>query len=83
MERLRKTETLSDKELGEIQSIYETEDKTIRHVLNQVQKHCPSKLRTFIAAYSGKSRASAIKACEVYLANYDLKMVEPLEGGLR
>ena len=81
LERLRKSESLSDKELGEIQKLYEDEDEAMRHVFDMVQKHCPSKLRTFIRAYSGKSRASAIKAYEVYMANYDLTMVEPLEGG--
>jgi hypothetical protein len=79
-EKLRKSETLSDKELGEIQKLYETEDRAMRHVFVKVQQHCPSKLRTFIAAYNGKSRASAIKAYEVWMANYDLTMVEPLEG---
>lgn len=83
LERLRKSESLSDEELDEIQSLYETEDRAMRRVFDQVQKYCPSKVRTFIAAYSGKSRASAIKAYEVWMANYDLTMVESMEGGER
>lgn len=81
LERLRKTESLSDEELEEVQRIYELEDRAMRRVFDSVQNHCPSKLRTFIRAYSGKSRASAIKAYEVWMANYDLTMVEPIDGG--
>ena len=81
LERLRKTESLSDEELDEIQKLYEDEDEAMRRVFDQVQKYCPSRLRTFIRAYSGKSRASAVKAYEVYMANYDLTMVESMEGG--
>jgi hypothetical protein len=81
LERLRKPEFLSDEELEETQKLYEAEDRAMRRVLDMVLKHCPSKVRAFIAAYGGKSRASAIKAYEVWMANYDLTMVEPLEAG--
>jgi hypothetical protein len=83
LERLRESESLSDEELDEIQTIYETEDRAMRRVFDQVQKYCPSKLRCFIAAYSGKSRASAIKAYKVWMANYDLTSVKSLGGGER
>lgn len=81
--RLRKNESLSDKEKAEVQELYELQDGAMRRVLKKVSEHCKSQLRTFIAAYGGKSRASAIKAYEVYQANFDLSEVEPLEGGER
>lgn len=79
--KLRKTETISEEEYKEVVRVYKSDRDATARVLNKVAEHCPSKLRTFIVANHWNARTAAVAAYEVFMANYDLSMVESLEGG--
>jgi hypothetical protein len=79
--KLRRSESLNEAEQAELESLNKSIPEAQARVLKQAKNHCSRQVPFFEKAYAGKSRASAIKAYEFYVANYNLKMVEPLEGG--
>ena len=79
---LKKTEVLGTEELTELQELKESVQAAEVRVIAMATKHCKQKTGCFRKAYSGKSRAAAIKAEELYLANYDTAEVVPFDEWL-
>jgi hypothetical protein len=79
---LKKGEILDSNELVELQELKESVQEAEVRVIAMATKHCKQKAGLFRKAYSGKSRAAAIKAEELYLANYDTAEVVPFDEWL-
>jgi hypothetical protein len=79
---LKKGEILDSNELVELQELKESVQEAEVRVIAMATKHCKQKAGLFRKAYSGKSRAAAIKAEELYLANYDVDQVVPFDEWL-
>jgi hypothetical protein len=79
---LKKGEILDYDELAELQELKESVQEAEVRVIALATKHCKQKAGWFRKAYSGKSRAAAIKAEELYLANYDVDQVVPFDEWL-
>jgi hypothetical protein len=79
---LKKGEILDSDELAELQELKESVQEAEVRVIAMATKHCKQKTGWFRKAYSGKSRAAAIKAEELYLANYDVEEVVPFDEWL-
>jgi hypothetical protein len=69
-------EGLSNGEREEVQRISELLSGAQSRVLAMAKKHCPQKLGHFVRAFSGRSRKAALLAEQLYLANYEAKMVD-------
>jgi hypothetical protein len=79
---LKKGEVLGSDELAELEELNESLQAAEERVLAMATKHCKQKSGWFRKAYSGKSRAAAIKGEELYLANYDVDQVVPFDEWL-
>ena len=79
---LKKGEILDSDQLAELQKIKESVQAAEDRVIELANKYCKQKSGWFRKAYSGKSRAAAIKAEELYLANYDTAEVVPFDEWL-
>jgi hypothetical protein len=79
---LKKGEILDSNELVELQELKESVQEAEVRVIAMATKHCKQKAGWFRKAYSGKSRSAAIKAEELYLANYDTAEVVPFDEWL-
>ena len=79
---LKKGEILDSDELAELQELKESVQEAEVRVIAMATKHCKQKTGCFRKAYNGKSRAAAIKAEELYLANYDVDQVVPFDEWL-
>tara|TARA_B110000037_G_scaffold217706_1_gene279299 strand:+ start:305 stop:1141 length:837 start_codon:yes stop_codon:yes gene_type:complete len=79
---LKKGEALGAEELTELQELKESVQAAEVRVIALANEHCKRKAGWFRKAYSGKSRAAAIKAEELYLANYDVDQVVPFDEWL-
>ncbi len=66
--------TVSDR--SEVEEKQQAIAEAQERVLALAKEHCLQKYGYFVRAFSGKSRVAALRAEQLYLANYDKDMVE-------
>ena len=76
---LKSGQELSKQEETELNSLKRNLPVAQSRVIALAEKYCKQKTHWFRKAFGGNSRKAAVKAVEIYLANYDTNEVVPIE----